>query len=151
MQMKLPPGKHLIPALIFLSFFLLHCQSDRDTYERIVALEDVLARRPSEDTMQILLELYQEMLESTISDSQRISYLWKASEMARGLQQYELAESSLMDIYEDFPESDYAQKALFLHAFILDEDRKDFNGAEFLYKAFLEKYPGSDFADDARF
>ena len=143
--------KRLFPVLAFFSLFSLACQSNKDTYDRIVAMEEVLTQRPSEDTMRLLLGLYQEMLGSTLSDSQKINFLWKTSEMARGLQQYELSEESLMKIYEGFPESDYAPKALFLHAFILDEDRKDFNGAEFLYKSFLEKYPESDFADDAQF
>ncbi len=78
-------------------------------------------------------------------------YLKRAAEVAKSNQDFERAlmlNNWILEAYSDQPE---AELALFLSAFILDNDLKDIEGAQKKYKLFLEQYPKSAFADDAQF
>ena len=52
-------------------------------------------------------------------------------------------------ILEKYPTNINAPSALFLTAFIYDDQLADYVNAEKYYKLFLEKYPDNDFTDDA--
>lgn len=78
-------------------------------------------------------------------------YLKRAAEVAKSNQDFERAltlNDWILEKYSDRPE---AELALFLSAFILDNDLKDMEGARKRYDLFLEQYPKSAFADDAQF
>jgi TolA-binding protein len=76
--------------------------------------------------------------------------LYKAGEIARSIRQYEKA----IDLYEQlvtaYPEHEYAPRALFMQAFTLDDNLKQFEQARLKYEAFLARHPNDDFADDAQ-
>jgi peptidyl-prolyl cis-trans isomerase C len=48
-----------------------------------------------------------------------------------------------------FPQNERAYEAKFMIGFTLAEELKDFDGAEKVFKEFLEKYPSTDLSDDA--
>jgi tetratricopeptide (TPR) repeat protein len=78
-------------------------------------------------------------------------YLKRAAEVAKSNQDFERAlmlNNWILEEYSDRPE---AELALFLSAFILDNDLKDMESARKKYELFLEQYPKSTFADDAQF
>jgi tetratricopeptide (TPR) repeat protein len=85
------------------------------------------------------------------SDPQSEFYLHKAAENAYYTQQF----SRSLFLYEWFeqayPQSDKAAQALFMRAFMLDNDLGRFDEAKELYTVFLQKFPNDDFADDAKF
>ncbi|NND31425.1 MAG: tetratricopeptide repeat protein [Saprospiraceae bacterium] len=139
-------------VLLLLTFLCLFaCKtSSNDATEEIARLEANLAESPSQETLQQLLVLYQEMASQT-KDSKRLDYLWKAGETARAVRDFAAAEKIFEDIYENHPDNELASKALFLHAFMCDEDLKQYDRAKELYVMFMDKYPDSDFADDAEF
>ena len=138
---------------IFLSAILLSlsaCKSDKAPKEDISTLEAKLAKEPDQATLQNLLVLYQEEAQKSTGEA-KLEFLWKTGETARAVREFSVAEKSFMEIYEGHTDHELAGKALFLHAFMCDEDLRQFDKAKVLYESFLEKYPQSDFNDDAQF
>jgi TolA-binding protein len=127
------------------------CTSTDNIKEEIQTLETQLATSPNEETLRSLFGLYKEMASKTKEQTEKVNYLWKSGETARAVRAFGEAEEVLREIYETYPETEEAPKALFLHAFMLDEDLKQYDKAKSLYEAFLQKYPESDFTDDAQF
>ncbi len=126
------------------------CQPKPDVQAEIASLEAQLTSNPSQETLQKLVSLYTQAADAA-SGADRITYLWKSGETARAVQDFQTAERCFVEIYEQHPNSPEASKALFLHAFMADEDQEAFDKAKTLYETFIDKYPDSDFADDARF
>ncbi len=75
--------------------------------------------------------------------------LYKAAENAYYTQQFEQALNLYQWFETAFPLSIKASQALFMRAFIYDENLQQYEKAGQLYQAFLQKYPSDDFADDA--
>ncbi|MBX2816007.1 MAG: tetratricopeptide repeat protein [Saprospiraceae bacterium] len=142
--------KHTLIASIFIAICMMSCEH-RDIKGEIAALETQLANAPDDNTLAGLAALYQEAVDLASSQEEKIKYRWKTGETARALKRYDEAEKILRSIYEDHPQSAYASKALFLHAFMLDEDKDEHSAAKDLYVRFIETYPSSDFHDDATF
>ena len=138
-------------SLIILVSCLIACHAKSpQTLEEIASLEAKLAEQPSQQILQELLALYQDMATETKGE-ERLQYLWKAGETARASRDFKTAEKIFMELYEQNKDTDLAPKALFLHAFMCDEDLKDQEKARGLYQNFLASYPDSDFSDDAQF
>lgn len=79
------------------------------------------------------------------------NWLHRAAETARSVKNYKKAIELYQNVYTNYPESDRAAQAFFLHGFTLDNDLKQIDEARVQYEAFLQKYPDNDFADDAQF
>ncbi len=139
-----------VTTCIFI-FLLAACQSGPDVKSRIVELEDQLSQAPNQEVLQGLVGLYEEAYQQSDEPEEKLKYLWKSGETSRALRDYTKAENAFVEIYEKYPESEQASKALFMHAFMMDEDLKAFDKARGLYENFLSRYPDSDFTDDAQF
>lgn len=142
----------ILRAIILYSLIgFIACTSTDSLKEEIQTLENQLATSPDEETLRLLFDLYKEIASKTKDQKEKVNFLWKSGETARAIRAFDAAERVLQDIYETYPETEEAPKALFLHAFMLDEDLKQYDKAKGLYQSFLEKYPNSDFIDDAQF
>ena len=79
------------------------------------------------------------------------SYLFQAGETARSVRNFRKA----LDIYDrillHFKSFEKTPQALFLKAFTLDNDLKQYDKAKQFYDSFLTQYPNDDFADDTKF
>ncbi len=79
------------------------------------------------------------------------SYLFQAGETARSIRNFRKA----LDIYDrillHFKSFDKTPQALFLKAFTLDNDLKQYDKAKQFYESFLTQYPKDEFADDTQF
>lgn len=53
-------------------------------------------------------------------------------------------------IFDDYPSSTKAPTSLFMSAFILANDLKQYHRAEMSYRLFLQKFPEHELADDAQ-
>lgn len=135
----------------FIILLLFACSgSTARTEEEIARLETELTRQPSEEVLVQLLDLYKEMAGKT-TGAEHMDYLWKAGETARAARDFPTAETIFLELYSQDTDPDLAAKALFLHAFMCDEDLKQFDRAKTLYEQFIKKFPDSDFTDDAQF
>lgn len=82
-------------------------------------------------------------------DTQSITILNKAAENAYYTQQYQKSLYLYEWLETAYPDDDRAAQALFMRAFMYDNDLKQYDLAKPLYELFLQKYPKDDFADDA--
>lgn len=142
--------RHYIIMLLFISLTSSCGNKVIKIEEEISSLEQTLNTDPSQEVLDRLVESYQKM-EKLSSGDQKLDYIWKTGETARSAKQFDVATKSLEHLYQNHPESEYASKALFLHAFMADEDMENIELAGRLYQQFIDKYPTSDFADDAQF
>lgn len=97
------------------------------------------------------LATYEKYLAALPQDAEAPAYLFKSAEIYRSLRNFPKAIEVYQSVYDKFPESDNAPKALFLMAFCYDEDLKDKNKAKELYETFLKKYPQHELASSAQF
>jgi tetratricopeptide (TPR) repeat protein len=85
---------------------------------------------------------------SNPKSEQSIDYLFKAAEMARSLKSYNKALSLYDIILARYPKTKKAASALFVKAFLMDNNFNNQEEAKKLYLEFLERYPNDDLADD---
>lgn len=83
-------------------------------------------------------------------DTKSVSMLNKAAENAYYTQQYQKSLYLYEWLETAYPDDDKAAQALFMRAFVYDNDLKQYDLAKPLYELFLQKYPKDDFADDAQ-
>lgn len=82
---------------------------------------------------------------------QAVDMAMKAAETARTIRTFPVSIEIYQYVYNNFPSHPKAGQAMFLHAFTLDNDLKQFEEARLLYETFLAKYPTDEFADDTQF
>ncbi len=76
--------------------------------------------------------------------------LFEGAEMARSMGLYRQAAGMYSKVAQQYSMTKPARLALFMQAFTLDNELKDYDSARVCYERFLEKYPNDDFADDAQ-
>lgn len=77
--------------------------------------------------------------------------LFKAAELAKTVRTFPKTLSLYDWIIDKYPNYENAGLALFLKAFIMENQFKKFDEAKALYAEFIEKYPDHKFVDDAQF
>lgn len=77
--------------------------------------------------------------------------LFKAAEIAKTVGTFKKALSLYDWVINTYPESEQAPMALFLKAFVLEDNMKNIEAARSAYEQFLVSYPDHSFADDAEF
>jgi len=93
-------------------------------------------------------ELFAELF---ATDEKAATYLFEGAEKARIIQNYDVALGMFDKLLKKFPNHPKAAQSMFLKAFTLDDNLKQFDKAKVIYEAFLAKYPNDDFADDTQF
>jgi len=78
------------------------------------------------------------------------SYLFKAADIYMNMNEAKDAINCFDLLMTNYPKNDKAISSLFLKAFVYEDQLADYVNAEKYYIMFLEKYPDSDFADDAQ-
>ena len=76
-------------------------------------------------------------------------YLFKASDISMNLNRPKKTIQLLDRILIEYPDYSKTPSALFLKAFVYEDQLQDYESAKKYYESFLEKYPDSEFADDA--
>ncbi len=85
------------------------------------------------------------------TDQKSPELLFDAAEMAKLLKTNNKALNIYDWLIESYPNYKKTPSALFIKAFILENEMNNIELAKAAYELFLEKYPDNDFADDARF
>ena len=97
-----------------------------------------------------LIAQYLEYAERFPEDEMSPAYLYNAADMMMNLSGGAKAMELLTRLQEEYPQYEKVPTALFLQAFIAENHLNDLPRAEALYKAYIERYPEGEFADDAR-
>ncbi len=98
-----------------------------------------------------LLREYSKFVNDHPEDENTPEFLFKASRVAIGVQQYEQAIKFLDDICTNHPDSKRVASAIFTKAFVYENNLNDTKTAEKLYKEFIDKYPKDELAESATF
>ncbi len=77
-------------------------------------------------------------------------FLFSAAQTSKLLQTYDKCISLFDWIIEKYPTNPKAENASFMKGFLFDNDLKDSATARKFYTEFIEKYPKSEFVDDAQ-
>lgn len=80
-------------------------------------------------------------------------YLYKAGEMAMAFELPVEAIKYFDRLYNEYSDADFEKRpyALFLKAFVTENQSLNYEEAERLYNDFIEKYPDHEMADDAEY
>jgi outer membrane protein assembly factor BamD (BamD/ComL family) len=141
----------LIPALLL---GLAACSSSGNTdidkineaEEQLFSSEDAFINR--EKALQ-LVDMYLDFADKNPGDSMAVEYLYNGAEfymnMAEGRKAVELYDR----IIREYPDFRKGPECLFLKGYVYENYLGELEIAEAIYLEFLEKYPDSEFADDA--
>lgn len=97
------------------------------------------------------LKTYAAFTEKFPEDSRSEEFLYKAAELANSMGKTPVALDYYHSFCEKYPQSKKAPYALFLQAFIYENQLKNLERARELYTSFLTSYPDHELAKDARF
>ena len=97
-----------------------------------------------------LVEAYQQFANRFPKDTLTPEYLFKASDISMNLGRPQVTVNIFNRLISNYPDFNKISTCYFLRAFVYDDQLKDYVKAEKYYKEFLEKYPESEFADDAQ-
>lgn len=78
-------------------------------------------------------------------------YLFKAGEIAMGINMTSESIKYLDKVYNNYPDYERRPYALFLRAFVLENQANNLDEAERVYTQFIEEYPQHEMADDAKY
>jgi TolA-binding protein len=145
--------KLLYIATLSVAIFVINaCKSDTkatvDLKTAIENLEDSIFTKEGgikplqEDNGRKLTAAYEEYAASGVADTVAIEALNKAAAIAKNVNQgYAKSIQLLKQIYTNYPESPRAADAEFLEAYTYSNDLQDYDTAQKLYTAFIQKYP----------
>jgi len=104
----------------------------------------------SDQTASEIIKAYLQYADAYPKDSNAVDYLFKASDVMRGMYRYQDAIRTLELVVERYPESDKAPTALFYAGFILHNDTEQNHLAIPYFQRLIEEFPEHPLADDAR-
>ena len=96
-----------------------------------------------------LADFYEDYAIKNEKDSIAPTYLFKAADINMNMGRSKKALECFSIILEKYPDFDKAPSALFLKAFVYENQLMDYANAEKYYRQFIGNYPDNDFTDDA--
>lgn len=146
--------KHLLFALVSLVF--LSCKpTPADLEKKLVDLDKEIggAKAPNKEKAAQFIQTSEELAALVQSSDQEkyVGVLLKAAGLAKSVENPNKAIELYGKVSEGLPQHAKAPSALFMQAFIYENDLNDIQKAKTTYESFLQRYPGDpDFADDAQ-
>ena len=96
-----------------------------------------------------LVDTYVAFADTYPQDKKAAEYLFNAGNVTMNLLDPKKAIAIFNRIMQSYPDFEKIPHCLFLKAFIYENQLNQLGQAEMLYREFLQKYPGHEFADDA--
>ncbi len=148
--------KTKIVLLIFLSVFgFIACQTPKEKLaDKIKSHESILfsdSMKTLNDSLALAtLDLYSAYANQFPEDSNSVEYLFKAADLALGINKAPRSLESLELLIQRYPQSLKASSALFMQAFIHETSIQDKEGAKTLFSQFMQKYPDHPLYNSAK-
>lgn len=105
---------------------------------------------PDKGVSDQLIATYEEFASLYPTDSVAPECLFKAADYAIYLHQYDRAIDYYTMIYNNYPDFNKREEALFMKAYVFDNNIQDYKMASETYREFISKYPTNSFAQSAR-
>jgi TolA-binding protein len=118
-----------------------------DTLSTVMKAEDF----PSEENMNKIVGLYNLYLLTYPEDELALNYMELKAKYLSANNDYAGAIKAYDDIIAKFPEGNRKADALFMQAFIYEDNMLDLGSAEAKYQSFIEQYPKHELVHDAQF
>jgi TolA-binding protein len=96
-----------------------------------------------------LIKLYEQYVDTYPDRADAPEYLFKAADISMNMRRPQATIALFDRIMTEYPDYEKSPSALFLKAFVYEDQLQDYENAKRYYELFLEKYPNSEFADDA--
>jgi len=145
--------KNLFIAL-FLSIILFSCTDDKtNLIKQIDAVTADMKQEefPSKENMEKVIALYDEYTLTFPEDEKNYDFLELKAKYQAANGEYEDAINTYSHILERYPENEKNAGALFMQAFIYENQLNDKETAKEIYTDFLAKYPNHELASSAQF
>ncbi len=149
----------IIISLVMMLSLLFGCQQPTEkevtktTEESIAELESSLFDTESNTLdrkkANQLSYLYEKWAHEHKDHEKAPDYLLKAADVSMNLNNPRRSIGLFDQILKNYPQSKNASSALFLKAFVYDDQLKDYVNAGKYYAEFIEKFPESPFINDA--
>ncbi|HNW76060.1 MAG TPA: tetratricopeptide repeat protein [Bacteroidales bacterium] len=104
----------------------------------------------TKESVDSLINKYEQFVKAYPKDTLAPVYLFKAAGVAMNTGNGEKAITLFEKVIKDYPTHPKASLAFFFKGYVEENYMKNLDQAKETYLLFLEKYPNSDFADDAR-
>ena len=118
---------------------------------QIKTLDSIMsAGVPEKKDIKKAIVLYQDYADYFPEDPKAPSYLFQVSDFYLNMGKVKKSVNTLTTIIEKYPDYKKIETVLFTRASHVDLDLRDTTLAKKYYEDFLEKYPESEYADDAK-
>jgi len=151
--------KNTIAIIISIAFFISCNNANNNTEHKSATLEQINVLQeelfntevlsPDMQKAKQLATLYIEYASTYPQDMLAPEFLFKASDIYMNLNNPQKTISLFDEILTKYPAYINTPTILFLKGFVYEDQLNDYENARICYQNFIEKYPGSDFADDA--
>ena len=148
--------KYFYIIIILVINFSCSGPQENNTQSILDSIDQMEAKLYNGDDVQInmdnavdLINLYQKFALENPKDSLAPVFLFRASDLSMNLNRPVQTIAIFDDLLDRYPDYEKVPSVLFLKAFVYEDQLKDFDQAKIYYEEFLQKYPDSDFADDA--
>lgn len=98
-----------------------------------------------------LLEAYVVYSDNFPNYNNAADYTFRAGELAMNLNHTAHSIKLFSKIYKDYPDYEKRPYALFMKAFVLENQAQNYEEAQKFYEEFIAEYPDHDMADDAEY
>ena len=144
---------HLLITGLLITVMITACQSPRD--ESIANIENTEMEVFSENGMidrnrvDELIETYVGFADEFPEDTLAPDYLFKAGDISMNTNRSRQAIRFYDRIITEFPDYKKTPEAMFLKAYVYENNLGRLDKAKEIYETFLTLYPNNEFADDA--
>ncbi len=146
---------------IFSTFLMVSCNnnSSKESSDTEITIEDITKLEselfsanmttPDVEKALDLADMYVSYADLHIDDSLGPIYLFKAADIQMNIGNPKTTIALFNNIINMYPDYENIHTAMFLKGFVYEDQLNDYTNARKCYEEFLEKFPESDFADDA--
>lgn len=143
-----------IKLALFSLVILLSCANQQEVLlNKISDLTDKMQVEefPSKGNMEAIIVLYDEYINAYPEDQRVISFIELKAKYQAANGDYLEAIASYSELMNRFPESSENADALFMQAFIYENNLRDLEAAKLKYEEFAKSFPSHELHDDAIF
>ncbi len=151
----------ILILLIISTFLFQSCTNNNaeSNGEEVVTIRDIndleeelfgeMTTTPDIEKAKQLLKMYIIYADQNQNDSLAPEFLFKASDISMNISDAKATIALFNRIMRNYPDYKNIPTIMFLKGFVYEDQLNDYANARKYYLEFLEKYPNSDFADDA--
>jgi len=136
---------------IFVSVFAFAaCHSPKekalDNIKKMEAADSIFSPKAIEDLKSAYLDFANKYPDDELSPE----FLFKSAQRCNAIAQHQQAIKIFQTVIDKYPKSKRCEEALFLQGYIYENNLHDLAKAKLAYTDFIQKYPTSELADDAK-